>query len=406
MIYHLVRPVARYVLRYYYRNIDLTGLENIPQNAAVILAANHPTAFIEPCLLACFQPRPLHFLARGDLYKNRVASWLLRALQILPVYRLKDGGYQQLTRNYATFQECYDVLSQQQALMILAEGSCVHEKRLRPLRKGTARIALGALDRDPSLKEVYIVPIGVNFTAAERVRSDVMIRCGKAIHARQFMQAYLANEARGIHALTEALTSALSELVIQLPNAATDTNYEAALQAVQSVVLGRSARGVTTSGAALDLSLRTVRRYDPMDQRIPDFNAQLRSEGLHPQDVLAATEDTTSSPRLLLPAALLLLPQLPLWGLAELIARTGPKTIEFYSPVRFAVVAVGTLLYVPLVLLLPWYAAVYLLASAATTTWCITQVEEWLAWTRAKRARRLGRKPYDKLRTLVSHLIK
>jgi 1-acyl-sn-glycerol-3-phosphate acyltransferase len=44
MVYHLVRPVARYVLRYYYRNIDLTGLENIPADAPVILAVNHPTA--------------------------------------------------------------------------------------------------------------------------------------------------------------------------------------------------------------------------------------------------------------------------------------------------------------------------------------------------------------------------
>ena len=111
MLYHLVRPVARYVLGYYYRNIDITGLANIPPNAAVILAANHPTAFIEPCLLACFQPRTLHFLARGDLYKNWLATAVLRALNILPVYRIQDGGYGKLTQNYETFEECFVDLS-------------------------------------------------------------------------------------------------------------------------------------------------------------------------------------------------------------------------------------------------------------------------------------------------------
>ena len=93
MLYYLVRPVVRYVLSYYYRNIDVSGLENIPQDAAVILAANHPTGFIEPCILACFQSRPLRFLARGSVFVNAIYNRLLAAVNILPVFRWEDGGY-------------------------------------------------------------------------------------------------------------------------------------------------------------------------------------------------------------------------------------------------------------------------------------------------------------------------
>jgi len=170
MVYHLVRPVARYVLRYYYRNIDLTGLENIPPDAAVVLAANHPTAFIEPCILACFQPRTLWFLARGNLFKNVFYNNLLAAVHILPVFRLEDGGYGRLKDNFGTFEACFRALSQGKAIMNLAEGRCIHEKALRPLRKGTARLALGAMQRDATLKEVYSVPVGCNFTHPDRVR--------------------------------------------------------------------------------------------------------------------------------------------------------------------------------------------------------------------------------------------
>jgi len=195
MLYYLVRPVARYVLRYYYRNIDLTGLENIPQNAAVILAANHPTAFIEPCILACFQPRTLWFLARGNLFKNRLYNAFLAAVHILPVFRLEDGGYSRLKDNFSTFDACFRALSKGKAIMNLAEGRCIHEKALRPIRKGTARLALGAMQRDSTLKEVYIVPVGCNFTHPDRVRDQVMIRFGEPILTSAFMDEFRRSEA-------------------------------------------------------------------------------------------------------------------------------------------------------------------------------------------------------------------
>ena len=386
MLYFLVRPVARYVLRYYYRHIDLAGLEHIPRDAAVILAANHPTAFIEPCLLACFQSRPLHFLARGDLYKNRLTTWVLRALHILPVYRIQDGGYGKLTENYATFADCHAVLSGRRALMILAEGRCIHEKRLRPLKKGTARIALGALDRDSTLPEIYIVPVGVNFAAADRVRSTVMIRCGKPLLASSYLTAYRKNEAGGIRQLTEDLREALAPHVLQFPNLGTDLLYEARLQLVRDEV-PPARHTVTYSGVQLATELAVVASGTP-DERVLRYTENLRQLGLRDRD-LADAPGEERLPWTVFPALFLLLPQLPLWAVAEVIALRGPKTIEFYSPVRFAVVAVGTLLYLPLLLLLPWAGKLYLALSLLLTSWSLRQVEAWWAWRGRQRAAKI-----------------
>lgn len=33
-------------------------MENLDWEKPLILAANHPTAFIEPCILACWLPKP------------------------------------------------------------------------------------------------------------------------------------------------------------------------------------------------------------------------------------------------------------------------------------------------------------------------------------------------------------
>ena len=402
MLYHLVRPVARYVLSYYYRNIDITGLANIPPNAAVILAANHPTAFIEPCLLACFQPRTLHFLARGDLYKNKVATAVLRALNILPVYRIQDGGYGKLTQNYETFEECFTALSRCKAIMILAEGRCIHEKRLRPLRKGTARIALGALDRDSTLGEVYVVPVGVNFTAATQCRSTVMIRCGEALRASDFLRAYRSHEAEGIRQLTDALREALSRQVIQLPEEGQQPGAEVRLEVARNE-LHPPLRGVTHSGKQLDAEL-AVGDSPNTDPASPlRYAALLRDSGVTDEDLTRPATDKFPLSGIL--GTLLLLPLLPLWLLAEYVALRGPKTIEFYSPVRFAAVAVGTLLYLPLLFLVSWPWKLYLLLSLLTVRWSLRSVEAVADWRASRRVAKLNPELRNRLQSLRAELL-
>ena len=402
MLYYLVRPVARYVLRYYYRHIDLAGLEHIPRDAAVILASNHPTAFIEPCILACFQPRSLHFLARGDLYKNKLATRVLRALHILPVYRIQDGGYGKLTENYATFEACYKVLSRRRALMILAEGRCINEKRLRPLKKGAARIALGALDRDTTLPEVYIVPVGVNFVAAERVRSTVIIRCGRPLRASQYLRAYRENEAAGLRTLTDELRQALSEHVLQLPSAADDALYEAHLQLVRNELPPLS-RSVTHGGVQLATELAVVASGRP-DERVLTYTQRLRQLGITDRHLLTSGA-TGPMPWLALPALFLLIPQLPLWLIAEVIALGGPRTVEFYSPVRFAAVAVGTVVNLLALLLLPWAGKLYLALSLLLTNWSLRQLEVWWQWRGRRRAQQLDPELRAELLTLRQDLL-
>ena len=411
MLYRIVRPVARYVLGYYFRNIDVTGLGNVPATGAVIFAANHPTAFLETCLLACYQQRPLHFLARGDLFNHPVAARLLAALNILPVYRIQDGGYAKLTDNYATFEACHDVLRGGGALMILAEGRCVHEKRLRPLRKGTARVALGTLAGQPPATEVLIVPVGVNFERAERFRTSVSLHCGEPLPASDFRETYAESEARGIQALTEALTGRLSDLVVQLPDPSLDEAYEAALSITRALAVGRPA-GLTNTGIRTSVARQTVAAFDPQRSKASQFVRELKRLGQTPAAVEGAFGGTKSrgrratSPFGLL-AIVLLLPQLPLWLLAQFVALVGPKTTEFYSPVRWAVVVGGTLLlYPPLFLWLGWPLRTYLLVSLVTTPWALRRVEDGLYYLQVTRAELLGRDYYDRLRELGEALLK
>jgi 1-acyl-sn-glycerol-3-phosphate acyltransferase len=392
MIYHLVRPVARYVLKYYYRNLDLTGLENIPQDAAVVLAANHPTAFIEPCILACFQPRTLWFLARGNLFKNAFYKALLAAVHILPVFRLEDGGYGRLKDNFGTFEACFRALSQGKAIMNLAEGRCIHEKALRPLRKGTARLALGAMQRDATLKEVYIVPVGCNFTHADRVRDQVMIRFGEPILASQFMDEFRGNEAKAIKNLTSHLRARLSPLVVQFPDRQRAAIGEARLELDRARHNAGNIYGTTHDGAQLDRELKIAATTLEHDSLLTAFFNRLDRQGAHVGAVAGTRKVVKQSPVWLrsLLAMVLQLPQIPLWLLAEFIGSTKPKHVEFYSPVRFAVVTGGTFLLYPLLLLfLPWPLKIWLVIALLTVNWSTRQWDNLQRWYRRRKVERM-----------------
>lgn len=208
-LYTFTRPPATIGLSVYYRKIHFTGAENIPTDKPILIAANHPTAFLDSCLLACFQERELHFLARGDFFVNRIASAILNSLNIIPIFRLKDGGYKNIKQNYTTFARCFEQLHANKAIMILAEGGTKHEKRLRPLQKGTARIAFGALERYPDM-DLQIVPVSLNYTYAERYRSEVMIKCAEPIAVKDYLAIHQENPNRGARQLLLELKKRLS----------------------------------------------------------------------------------------------------------------------------------------------------------------------------------------------------
>lgn len=213
MLYRIVRPLAKIALRLTYRKIYFTHPENIPKDKPVILAVNHPTIFLEPCLLACFLPMPLYFLARGNLFNKLIFRKMLNSLHLIPIFRLKDGGYKKLKNNFSTFDYCYQALSEQKVILIMAEGNCVQEKRLRSIKKGTARLAFGTFEKHGDL-DIHIVPVGVNYTYPDDWRSEVMFEFGEPIKVSDYQKNYEEDPNDAIRKISTTLRKRLEDIVI------------------------------------------------------------------------------------------------------------------------------------------------------------------------------------------------
>ena len=78
MLYFFLKPLVQIALKVYFRNIYISGRENIPINKPFIIAMNHPTAFLEPVIMAANLKKPVHFLVRGDHFNKSFYRFLLK----------------------------------------------------------------------------------------------------------------------------------------------------------------------------------------------------------------------------------------------------------------------------------------------------------------------------------------
>ena len=159
----------------------------------VLLAANHPNSFLDSVLIDFLFDKPVHSLARGDVFKKPFYAKLLKQLYILPVYRTSEG-VENLSANYQTFDACIELFKRKGIVTIFSEGLCINEWHLRPLKKGTARLALQAWDQNIPLK---VIPVSINYSSFTRFGKNLYITFGNPIEKKDVP----VNESDGVRNL-------------------------------------------------------------------------------------------------------------------------------------------------------------------------------------------------------------
>lgn len=203
MFYNFCKWNSRFISHIFYKNIRVSGAENIPKTGPVVLAATHPNSFLDAMLMGTALDRPTHFLARGDAFKNASAAKILGSLNMLPIYRLSEGK-ENLSKNNETFDACQAILEANKMVLIFAEGLSENNWELRSLKKGTARIAKKAWMSNNDSRNLQIVPVGITYEHYEGEGKNILINFGKPIQKEAYD--YHKNEAIFVKELNEDLT--------------------------------------------------------------------------------------------------------------------------------------------------------------------------------------------------------
>ena len=220
-MYILLKFIVRIALRVFFRKIHVSGREHIP-DGPLLIAANHPNTFMDPMLIAVYVSQDIYFLANGSIFKNPIVAWVLKRLHLIPIYRQKDMGAGQKPDNKATFAKCFAFLKKQGTLLIFPEGTSEHERRLRPIKTGTARIALGAEAENNFQLGVQILPVGLTYTDPKRFQSEVFLHFSTPITLTEFASDYAKDPVATVDLLTDELQRKLAESTI----VTTDNNQD------------------------------------------------------------------------------------------------------------------------------------------------------------------------------------
>ena len=143
----------------------------------VLIAANHPNSFLDAILTASIFKEPIYSLARGDAFAGRWINKILTSFNMLPVYRVSEG-VENIENNYATFDACQKLFEQNKTVLIFSEGHCINEWHLRPLKKGTARLALRAWEDNIPL---IVLPLGINYSSFRFYGKNMILNFGNTI---------------------------------------------------------------------------------------------------------------------------------------------------------------------------------------------------------------------------------
>jgi 1-acyl-sn-glycerol-3-phosphate acyltransferase len=210
-LYYLIKSWVRAGLLFYCGKVVINNRNILNERGPLLLACNHPNSFFDAILLGALFKNPVHFLARGDAFKNPIAKKILTALNAIPIYRLSEGK-EYLALNDAIFERCNQILKDKGIVLIFSEGLCVNQWELRPLKKGSARIAINAWNQEVIAKTFRVLPVSLNYNSFTIFWKKIIIEFGEPIVRSETCIA--ANEAGQIRHFNKLLYSRLKKGIL------------------------------------------------------------------------------------------------------------------------------------------------------------------------------------------------
>ncbi len=222
LFYTVMKPVVRLGLRVFFRRLEVRHPERLRLPGPLMLCSNHPNTLMDPLVTAVQRHQPIAFLAKSTFFKSPILGAIMRSGNCIPIYRRQDaeGGANALNAsqlaasNEASFGRCYDYLERGGTVMIFPEGTSVSERRLRPLKTGAARIALGTEARHGFKLGLKLVCVGTNYFDPSHFRSDVLLNVAAPIEVATYAARYHDDPDAAADELTEEIRLRLTRRLV------------------------------------------------------------------------------------------------------------------------------------------------------------------------------------------------
>lgn len=271
MLWHFLRYWVTFVYPVFYKRIQGKNVERVKVKGPVVIAMNHPNAFNDPVAVTFVShPLRLYYLARGDAFKPGLISKLLESLGIVPIFRIQDGGKEGLKKNDEAFRRVNELLKQNKKIIVFAEGLCVQERRLRPLKKGVARMMFGAYNYLKN-DELIVLPVGVNYSQPDKLRSTLFYNFGEPIYLKDFAEEFKLNEAKAYNRFLQVLEPKMKELITHINN----KEYDDTVKEIELILKPSMLKAQGLDGRKLDEDFLITKQVTEMVNQAEIKNKEL-----------------------------------------------------------------------------------------------------------------------------------
>ena len=202
----------------YFRKEHIVGLENVPANGTpVVVVSNHQNCLNDPlCVCLKLTDRRMNFLARANVFNNPIFNKALRAMGLLPAYRMSHEGYSAITKNQQTMDAAGQALQDGETVMLYPEGGHQDKRWLGTFKIGYLRIAFDAAEKMDFKQDVMILPSCNHYSNYFHARTDMLIKFGTPISLKPYYERYQEATRETMMEINKIVHTAIREMMLHV----------------------------------------------------------------------------------------------------------------------------------------------------------------------------------------------
>lgn len=164
--YKTIRTIGKPLMKMLFRT-KVVGAENIPNESGYILCCNH-THFMDVAFLIVSIPHIVCFMAKEELFRNKLAKWFLTKMGAFPVVRASGTAASAIKR-------AEEIVLSGDVTGIFPEGTRSKDGRPKKAKSGVAIIA--------SQANSPVLPVSIYYEGKLKLFKKITVRIGKLISA-------------------------------------------------------------------------------------------------------------------------------------------------------------------------------------------------------------------------------
>ena len=202
----------------YFRKEHIVGLENVPADGTpVVVVSNHQNCLNDPlCVCLMLTDRRMNFLARANVFKNPIFNKALRAMGLLPAYRMSHEGYAAVAKNRSTLEAAGEALTNGETVMLYPEAGHQDKRWLGVFRVTYLKMAFDAAEKMNFGQDVMILPSCNHYSNYFHARTDMLIKFGEPISLKPYYEQYKESPRETMTMINQIVREKIQEMMLHV----------------------------------------------------------------------------------------------------------------------------------------------------------------------------------------------